>query len=101
MPKRKIPYETLEEAVEQTHVPTEANGICHGFFAPSNGPQPCQVSFPQALRSKFVAPDAHAELLEMLQQSVAEGSIRCATPPDSPRAAAQPTCAGCAPRKPV
>jgi hypothetical protein len=101
MPKRKILYETLEEAVEQTHVPTEANGICHGFFAPSSGPQPCQVSFPQALRSEFVARDAHAELKQMLELGVAEGSIRCATPPHSPRAAAQSTGAPRAPRKPV
>jgi hypothetical protein len=90
-----------ETEVEETYVPSPCNHICTGFFAPSNGPQSWQVSFPYALQSKIVLPDAHAELFQMLQESVTEGSARWATPPHSPRAAAQPTCAPRTPRKPL
>ena len=101
MAKCKSTEGTWEQEVEQTQVPTQGNGICNGFFAPSKGLQSCKVQFPYVLRSKFAAADAHAELLEMLQQGVAEGSVRCATPPQSPRAAAQPTEAPRTPRKPL
>ena len=101
MPKRKNMHKCPETEVEETYVPSPCNNICNGFFAPSKGPQSRQVQFPYALRSKFAAADAHAELLEMLQQGVAEGSVRCATPPQSPRAAAQPTEAPRTPCKPL
>lgn len=101
MPKRKNMHNGPETEVEETYVPSPCNHICIGFFAPSKVPQSSQASFPYALRPKFVLPDAHVELLEMFQQRVAEGSARCATPPHSPRAAAQPTCAPRTPRKPL
>lgn len=101
MPKRKHMHGGPETEVDETYVASPSNNICNGFFAPSKGPQSCQVQFPYALWSKFVPADPDAELLEMFQQGVAAGSVRCATPPHSPRAAAQPTCAPCTPRKPV
>ena len=99
IPKRKHMDGGPETEVDETYVASPSNNICNGFFAPSKGPQSCQVQFPYALRSKFVPRDAHSELEQMFQQCVAEGSARCATPPHSPRAAAQLTCAPCTPRK--